>query len=228
MPNYSYHSTSFNGISEPSPDYLFRLVMLGDSLVGKTCIITRFADDRYYDSHVTTIGVDFRIKVIETSNNTRTKLHVWDTAGQERFRTIIQSYYRGADGIVVVFSVTDRPSFENVKFWIEEVRKHSKYNARIILVANKVDEPLEDHKVTTEEINEFSSSVGISTIEASAKENINIDRIFKKMSEELILIEDHKREHDTDNLDENGRNRDDSIESIDLEEDNKKKSRCTC
>ena len=94
-------------------DYVFKLVLIGDSGVGKSCLLLRFADDTYTESHISTIGVDFKIRTIQLDGKT-IKLQIWDTAGQERFRTITSSYYRGAHGIIVVYDTTDSETFEHV------------------------------------------------------------------------------------------------------------------
>uniref|UniRef100_A0A915I0H3 Uncharacterized protein n=1 Tax=Romanomermis culicivorax TaxID=13658 RepID=A0A915I0H3_ROMCU len=97
----------------PEYDYLFKLLLIGDSGVGKSCLLLRFADDTYTDSYISTIGVDFKIRTIELDGKT-IKLQIWDTAGQERFRTITSSYYRGAHGIIVVYDITDQVSIRTV------------------------------------------------------------------------------------------------------------------
>mmetsp|Transcript_49208 Transcript_49208/g.71860 ORF Transcript_49208/g.71860 Transcript_49208/m.71860 type:complete len:109 (+) Transcript_49208:102-428(+) len=104
----------------PEYDYLFKLLLIGDSGVGKSCLLLRFADDTYTESYISTIGVDFKIRTI-TQDSKTVKLQIWDTAGQERFRTITSSYYRGAHGIIVVYDVTDMESFNNVKQWLHEI-----------------------------------------------------------------------------------------------------------
>ena len=105
-------------------DYVFKLVLIGDSGVGKSCLLLRFADDTYTESHISTIGVDFKIRTIQLDGKT-IKLQIWDTAGQERFRTITSSYYRGAHGIIVVYDTTDSETFEHVKTWLHEIERYA-------------------------------------------------------------------------------------------------------
>ena len=126
--------------------YLFKLVLIGDSGVGKSCLLLRFADDSFTDSYISTIGVDFRFRTVTIDMKT-VKLQIWDTAGQERFRTITSAYYRGAHGIIMVYDVTNYESFEHVEEWLNEVNRHASESTLKLLVGNKADLQ-EDKKVS--------------------------------------------------------------------------------
>jgi Ras-related protein Rab-8A len=119
-------------------DELIKLLLIGDSGVGKSCLLLRFSDDTFTTSFITTIGIDFKIRIIELDNRL-IKLQIWDTAGQERFRTITTAYYRGAMGILLVYDVTDESSFNNIRNWIRNIELHASDNVNKILVGNKAD-----------------------------------------------------------------------------------------
>ncbi|KAJ8601037.1 hypothetical protein CTAYLR_007970 [Chrysophaeum taylorii] len=164
-------------------DYLFKLLLIGDSGVGKSCLLLRFADDTYTESYISTIGVDFKIRTIELEGKT-IKLQIWDTAGQERFRTITSSYYRGAHGIIVVFDVTDTESFNNVKQWLHEIDRYACQNVKKLLVGNKCD-LASKRAVPTEQAKEFADSLGIHYLETSAKNSTNVEKAFTTMAGQI-------------------------------------------
>jgi len=164
-------------------DYLFKLLLIGDSGVGKSCLLLRFADDTYTESYISTIGVDFKIRTIELEGKT-IKLQIWDTAGQERFRTITSSYYRGAHGIIVVFDVTDAESFTNVKQWLHEIDRYACQNVKKLLVGNKCD-LASKRAVPTEQAKEFADSLGINYLETSAKNSTNVEKAFTTMAGQI-------------------------------------------
>lgn len=167
----------------PEYDYLFKLLLIGDSGVGKSCLLLRFADDTYTDSYISTIGVDFKIRTIDLDGKT-VKLQIWDTAGQERFRTITSSYYRGAHGIIIVYDVTDRDSFDNVKNWMMEIERYAMENVTKLLVGNKCD--LASKKVVGyEEGKELADFHKIRFVETSAKNAINVEQAFHIMATEI-------------------------------------------
>ncbi|XP_076915023.1 ras-related protein RABD2a-like [Bidens hawaiensis] len=164
-------------------DYLFKLLLIGDSGVGKSCLLLRFADDSYIDSYISTIGVDFKIRTVEQDGKT-IKLQIWDTAGQERFRTITSSYYRGAHGIIIVYDVTDLESFNNVKQWLSEIDRYASENVNKLLVGNKCDLN-ESRAVSYDTAKEFADSIGIPFMETSAKDATNVEQAFMAMSADI-------------------------------------------
>lgn len=119
-------------------DNLFKLVLLGDSCVGKSCVLVRFADDDFIENYSATIGVDFRFRSLNMSGR-KIKLQIWDTAGQERYRTITNAYYKGAEGIILVFDLFKKQTFTNLNDWLKEVEKHGKTDVQILVIANKND-----------------------------------------------------------------------------------------
>mmetsp|Transcript_128535 Transcript_128535/g.181311 ORF Transcript_128535/g.181311 Transcript_128535/m.181311 type:complete len:203 (+) Transcript_128535:21-629(+) len=167
----------------PEYDYLFKLLLIGDSGVGKSCLLLRFADDTYTESYISTIGVDFKIRTIELEGKT-IKLQIWDTAGQERFRTITSSYYRGAHGIIVVYDVTDQVSFGNVKQWLQEIDRYACESVNKLLVGNKCD-LVSQKAVDYNTAKEFADSLGIPFLETSAKNSTNVDDAFLTMAREI-------------------------------------------
>lgn len=168
---------------ETDYDYLFKLLIVGNSGVGKSCILLQFVDEQFIESHISTIGVDFKIKTI-TLNNNVIKLQVWDTAGQERFRTITSSYYRGANGIIVAYDITNKKSFHDVTKWLNEIDRYAINNVIKILVGNKCD--LESSReVTYKEGKDLADTAGLKFIEISAKKNINITEMFTIMINEI-------------------------------------------
>ncbi|KIM49279.1 hypothetical protein M413DRAFT_438459 [Hebeloma cylindrosporum] len=164
-------------------DYLFKLLLIGNSGVGKSCLLLRFADDTYTESYISTIGVDFKIRTIELEGKT-VKLQIWDTAGQERFRTITSSYYRGAHGIIVVYDVTDDESFTSVKQWLQEIERYASEGVNKLLVGNKSD--LTSKKVVEYSVaKEFADQLNIPFLETSAKNATNVEQAFLTMAKQI-------------------------------------------
>jgi Ras-related protein Rab-1A len=164
-------------------DYLFKILIIGDSGVGKTGLLLRFTDDTFTESYISTIGVDFKIKTIEMDGK-YIKMQIWDTAGQERFRTITSSYYRGAHGIILVYDVTDSESFNNIQQWLYEINRYSNKDVCKLLVGNKTDK--EDKRViTTFSGEEYAQHLGIDFIETSAKNSDNVDNAFLNLSRQI-------------------------------------------
>jgi len=182
-------------------DHLFKLLIIGDSGVGKSSLLVRFADNHFSGNYITTIGVDFKIRTIEL-NGERVKLQIWDTAGQERFRTITSTYYRGTHGVIVVYDVTSGESFANVKRWLHEIDQNCDVVNRI-LVGNKNDDP--DRKVVlTDDAKRFADQMGIRLFETSAKDNINVEEMFRAITE-LVLKSKKDQKERLDDPREHGR-----------------------
>ncbi|CAG5122842.1 unnamed protein product [Candidula unifasciata] len=165
-------------------DYLFKIVLIGDAGVGKTCVVQRFKSGTYTEKHGSTIGVDFTMKTLNIDGKL-VKLQIWDTAGQERFRTITQSYYRSANGVIIAYDISKRSTFEAVPRWLDDVKRYAGQNVVQLLVGNKCDlESLQE--VSLAEAKSLAQSQNfIGAIETSAKENTNVDDAFLKMAREL-------------------------------------------
>ena len=161
-------------------DYLFKLLLVGDSGVGKSCLLLQFADNTYTENYISTIGVDFKIRTMELDGKA-IKLQIWDTAGQERFRTITTSYYRGAHGIVLVYDVTDQESFNDVKQWLQEIDRYGSENVNMLLVGNKCD-LVTKRVVDYNTAKEYADRLGIPFIETSAKNATNVEHAFVTMA----------------------------------------------
>ena len=161
-----------------------QLLLLGDGAVGKTCLLKRYNDDTFTTHHLVTIGIDFISKEIALDDK-RITLKVWDTAGQERFRTITRNFYKQAEGIILVYDITKRETFESVHKWINSIHENADAGAITCLVANKID--LEDERVVSkEEGQEVANKYEIKFYETSAKSNINVREVIEGMAKEVL------------------------------------------
>lgn len=160
-------------------DYLIKMVIVGDSGVGKSCLLTRFTDGTFTDGFISTIGVDFKIKTV-TMNNKTVKIQLWDTAGQERFKTISVSYYRGSQCIMIVFDLTDKSSFDNVRCWFDEIKTYTNTNPACLLVGNKAD-LTNKRAVSDQEAYALAEALGVSYVETSAKDNTDVETAFNNL-----------------------------------------------
>jgi len=165
-------------------DYLFKIIVIGDSQVGKSSVILRFSDNSFNESYLSTIGVDFKIRTVSVNGRT-IKLQLWDTAGQERFRTITSSYYRGAHIIAIVFAVTDQNSFKNINYWINECQNYASENVKKLLIGNKCD-LVSNREVTYEDAKNFANEHGITYKEVSAKSGTDVAEAFETIVGELL------------------------------------------
>ncbi|PFH36473.1 putative Ras-related protein Rab2BV [Besnoitia besnoiti] len=164
-------------------DYLVKLVIVGDSSVGKSCLLSRFAKGRFVARQRTTLGVDFETRTLDI-DGTKVKIQLWDTAGHERFRSVTLSYYRSAMGALVVFDVTKRESFESVRSWLHELDERAPQNVQRILVGNKAD--LEERAVSREESRRLAAEFNLRYIETSAKTGQHVRAAFVELT--LLVV----------------------------------------
>ncbi|ORX90144.1 small GTPase [Basidiobolus meristosporus CBS 931.73] len=167
-------------------DYLFKVVLIGDSGVGKSNLLSRFTRNEFNLESKSTIGVEFATRTIQVEAKT-IKAQIWDTAGQERYRAITSAYYRGAVGALLVYDITSRPTFENVNRWLKELRDHADSNIVIMLVGNKSD-LRHLRAVPTEEATQFATENQLSFIETSALDSSNVELAFQKILTEIYHI----------------------------------------
>jgi Ras-related protein Rab-1A len=165
-------------------EYLFKILLVGNSNVGKSSLFLRFVDEIWKENFVPTIGVDFKIKSIKIDNKT-IKLQIWDTAGQERFRSILSSYYKGANGILLLYDITNVNSFKSLSNWLIDIEKNSSKNVKKILIGNKCDLN-ELRKIPINKGKEFADTYNMKFIETSAKNNVNINECFNILGKELL------------------------------------------
>mmetsp|Transcript_14167 Transcript_14167/g.10216 ORF Transcript_14167/g.10216 Transcript_14167/m.10216 type:complete len:201 (+) Transcript_14167:39-641(+) len=160
--------------------YLFKYIIIGDTGVGKSCLLLQFTDKRFRQQHDLTIGVEFGARNIQISNK-NIKLQIWDTAGQESFKSITRSYYRGAAGALLVYDITRRDTFNHLTRWLEEVRQNGNPDMTIMLIGNKCD--LDGRRqVSTEEGDRFAKENGLIFMETSAKTSFNVEEAFLETS----------------------------------------------
>ncbi|KAI9030814.1 putative rab-2,4,14 [Phycomyces nitens] len=168
-----------------SYNYIIKYIIVGDSGVGKSCLLLQFTDKRFYSGRELTIGVEFGTKFI-TVDGKQVKLQIWDTAGQESFRSITQSYYRGAAGALLVYDISRRESFEHIPMWLADVRKHANPHTTIMLIGNKSDLDPRQRQVTHDEAEKFAKDNDIPLfLETSAKSSDNVEEAFIKTAEDV-------------------------------------------
>ncbi|KAH8507740.1 hypothetical protein H0E87_010046 [Populus deltoides] len=171
-------------------DYVFKLVLIGDSAVGKSQILARFARNEFSLDSKATIGVEFQTRTLVIDQKS-VKAQIWDTAGQERYRAVTSAYYRGAVGAMLVYDITKRQTFDHIPRWLEELRSHANKNIVIILIGNKSD--LEDQRaVPTEDVNEFAQKEGLFFLETSALQATNVESAFMTVLTEIFNIVNKK------------------------------------
>lgn len=167
-------------------DYSFKILTLGESCVGKTSILLRYTENNFIQTHLLTIGIDFKTKYIKM-NNKNVKLKLWDTAGQEKFRTLTQQYYKNADGILLIFDIKDRNSFEKIHSWMDQISYNSPGDGLpLVLVGNKCDCKEEERAVKIDELEKVAEEYNVKCFETSALSNKNIDECFNTLCELIV------------------------------------------
>jgi len=174
---------------EENYEFLYKVVVTGDSGVGKTNIITRFTSGEFYVGNKATIGVEFGHAEVSLADGVKVKVQIWDTAGQERFRAITRGYYRGAVGALIVYDITKAASFKNVEKWIQELNEHADSDIVIMLVGNKTDLRA-SREVSTEEARKYAQKSNLLVIETSALDGENIQTAF---TQTISAIYDKKK-----------------------------------
>ncbi|KAK5876923.1 hypothetical protein CesoFtcFv8_026226 [Champsocephalus esox] len=170
---------------DESFDFLFKIILIGDSNVGKTCLVQNFKSGIFSERQQNTIGVDFTVRTVDIDGK-KVKMQVWDTAGQERFRTITQSYYRSAHGAIIAYDITRQGTFDSVTHWIKEVEIYGANNVVLVLIGNKCDLEKERQVQFEDACNLSKEKDILAALETSAKESQNVDEAFIMMARELL------------------------------------------
>ncbi|XP_076844799.1 ras-related protein Rab-37 isoform X3 [Brachyhypopomus gauderio] len=165
-------------------DISFKVMLLGDSAVGKTCILVRFKDGAFLGGNfIATVGIDFRNKVV-TVDDMKVKLQIWDTAGQERFRSVTHAYYRDAQALLLLYDITRKSSFDNIRAWLTEIHEYAQKDVVIMLLGNKSDMAAE-RVIKQEEGQKLAKEYGVPFMETSAKTGVNVELAFHAIAREL-------------------------------------------
>lgn len=165
-------------------DWQCKIVLIGDSNVGKTCLMRRYTENTFSPSFVSTIGIDFKLKMVRIKDRT-IKVQIWDTAGQEKFRSITTAYYRGAKGIFVIYDVTNAKSFEHVSLWVKNISRWANAEVECMLLGNKCDRE-DDRQVLKKDGERISRTYNMPFAETSAKTDCNVEESFMQMLETIV------------------------------------------
>lgn len=210
---------------EPIFDYQFRIILIGDSTVGKSSLLKYFTDGKFSELCDPTVGVDFFARLIEVKNGVRVKLQLWDTAGQERFRSITRSYYRNSVGVMIVFDITKRQSFDNITGWLAEAKFHIEPHQAVYMIVGHKADCESERQVTYREASQFAHLNGLKYLETSAKNGQNVEESFQLLARDVYkLLEDGrvKIEEGWDGI-KQGFKRE---ENVHLEEEETQRSKC--
>ena len=182
-------------------EILYKLLLLGDWSVGKTCFLMRYTDNTFNDIHLSTIGIDYKLKNVTLENGQVVKIQIWDTAGQDRYKSITKSYIRGANGIILIYDVTNKKSFEGIQNWVKQIKEQVSSKVCVTLVANKID--AKERQVSPEEGIKLGKDIDYPFYEASAKEGININECFDNIINQIAKNYGSSPENDINKLNNN-------------------------
>ena len=194
---YNRNSNVSNRSTESKIFYKLKLILIGDSGVGKTSLLSRYMDEEFIPNLPCTINADYKIKSIRIDELTSAEITIWDTCGQERYRSMTKQYFKDAHGIILVYDVCDKRSFTDLNIWLEEIKKNSiKEDISIILCANKID--LKFRNTSFEEGSTFAKNNDILYCETSSKDGINIESVFENVTKDIIDKMNRNSKFDTE------------------------------
>ena len=168
-------------------EFVFKILLLGDSEVGKSCFLMRYSDNVFVENYITTIGLDYKLKNVKLDSGKTIKVQLWDTAGQDKYRTIAKNYFKGSHGILLLYDVTKQSSFQNIRDWIQDIREEVSQKAIIFLIGNKID-LVDKRKISKEKGIELAEEYKLPFFEASAKSGENVDEVFKALYKKISEV----------------------------------------
>ena len=171
----------------------YKILILGDSKVGKSCFLTRYADNTYKEDYLSTIGMDYKIKNYELEDGRIIKLYIWDTAGQDKFRSITSNFYKGADGIILIYDITDKKTFNSVRNWINNIQEEAPDKVALVLAGNKVDDE-KNREVQESQGKKIADEYSLPFFECSAKSDINVTQTFDALIKKVVQINPKNKE----------------------------------
>ena len=194
--NSSYIDNNLSQMSMDAKTYKFKVILLGDSAVGKTSICNQFINHEFTPNYHCTVTAEFKVKTLSLDKSTMVEIKLWDTCGQEKFRSMTRNYYNDTNGVFIIFDLTNRKTFDNISGWIEDLREYADSNCEIIIVGNKSD-LVEKIVVSPDEIKKFSNTYKLNYIEVSAKHGTNIVLLFETLINQMVAkqkVKDSVRE----------------------------------
>ena len=173
-----------DSISSETYDKKIKIMIVGETLVGKTSLIRRYTKNKFGRDYLATIGIDFQYKFLDI-NNKKIKVELWDTAGQERFKSIAKNYFQSSDGLLIVYDITDKKTFEKLDDWFEQIKENAPENSKLVLVGNKSDLGGK-REIPIEEGQKFSEKNKVKFFETSAKDGTNVNSVFEMLTNDII------------------------------------------